>query len=244
MSSHIGNGRFAASFQRTQTTGDASVKIILVGGGRVIYFLSRRFLSKQHAVIVINRDAEECRWMARQLDVTVVHGDGSFPQVLDEAGAHDADAVLALTPSDADNLVICQIAERYFQVPATLAVVSDPDHEALFPKLGIKNVISITRFVATLIEGRTEAEEITNLVSMGEGKVNVIELNLSDDCPVLGQPLADIPMPDSSLIACILRADQTIVPYGATTLMAGDRVVLISAPECREQALNVLTGES
>jgi trk system potassium uptake protein TrkA len=220
------------------------VKLILVGGGRVIYFLSRRFLSKQHAVIVINRDAEECRWMARQLDVTVVHGDGSFPHVLDEAGAHDADAVLALTPSDADNLVICQIAERYFQVPATLAVVSDPDHEAIFPKLGIKNVISITRFVSTLIEGRTEAEEITNLVSMGEGKVNVMELNLSDDCPVLGQPLADIPMPDSSLIACILRADQTIVPYGATTLMAGDRVVLISAPECREQAVNVLTGEA
>jgi trk system potassium uptake protein TrkA len=220
------------------------MKIILVGGGRVIYFLSRRFLSKQHAVIVINRDPEECRWMARQLNVTVVHGDGSFPRVLEEAGAHDADAVLALTSSDSDNLVICQIAEKHFQVPATLAIVSDPDHEEIFPKLGIKNVISITRIVSTLIGERTEVEEITNLVSMGEGKVNIIELHLADDCPVLGQSLVDIPMPESSLIACVLRGDQTIVPRGATTLMAGDRVVLITAPESHEAAVKTLTGES
>jgi trk system potassium uptake protein TrkA len=174
----------------------------------------------------------------------VVHGDGSFPRVLDEAGAHDADAVLALTSSDADNLVICQIAEKHFQVPTTLAIVSDPDHEELFPKLGIKNVISITRILSTLIEGRTEVEEITNLVSMGEGKVNVIEMHLPDDSPVIGQPLVDVHLPKSSLIACILRGGQTIVPHGATTLASGDRVVLITAPESHAAAVKALTGEA
>jgi trk system potassium uptake protein TrkA len=79
---------------------------------------------------------------------------------------------------------------------------------------------------------------------MGEGKVNIIELHLADDCPVLGQSLVDIPMPESSLIACVLRGDQTIVPRGATTLMAGDRVVLITAPESHEAAVKTLTGES
>ena len=220
------------------------MKIIVVGGGKVAYFLARSFLSKGHSVVLVNREATECRQLARHLKATIIQGDGSYPKILDDAGAHEADAVLAITPSDEDNLIICQIAERRFQVPTTLAVVSDPDNEAVFPQLGVKNVVSITRILTAMIEERTEVEEISNLVALAGGKVNVTELELTDDCPVLGQPLSQIDLPDDSLIACIIRNDQVLVPHGATTLLLGDRVLLVTVPGSHGVAVKTLTGES
>jgi trk system potassium uptake protein TrkA len=219
------------------------MKIIVVGGGKVPYFLARSFHAKGHSVVMVNPDAAECRLFARQLKATIIHGDGSYPKILDDAGAHEADAVLAITPSDEDNLVICQIAERRFQVPATLAVVSDPDNETVFPQLGVTNVVSITRILTALIEERTEVEEITNLVALAGGKVNVTELELTEDCPVLGHPLSQIRLPDDALIACIIRNDRVLVPYGATSLMLGDRVLLVTVPASHGTAVKTLTGE-
>ena len=219
------------------------MKVIVVGGGKVAYFLARSFLSKGHTVALVSRDPGECRQFARQLKAMIIHGDGSYPKILEDAGAHDADAVLAITPSDEDNLIICQIAERRFQVPTTLAVVSDPDNESVFPQLGVKNVVSITRIVTAMIEERTEVEEITNLVALAGGKVNVTELELMDDCPVLGQALSEIRLPDDSLIACVIRNDQVLVPHGATGLMLGDRVLLVTVPISHGAAVKTLTGE-
>jgi trk system potassium uptake protein TrkA len=219
------------------------MKIIVVGGGNVAYYLARSFLSKGHSVVVINRDPAECRRAARQLKATIIHGDGSYPKVLEDAGAHDADAVLAMTANDEDNLVICQIAERRFQVPTTLAAVSDPDNESVFPQLGIKHVVSITRLVTSLIEERTSVEEIYHLVSLAEGKVNVTELELADDCPVLGQPLSQIGLPSDALIACIIRNERALVPHGGVSLMLGDRVILVTLPTSHGAAVKMLTGE-
>lgn len=220
------------------------MKTIVVGGGKVAYFLARTFLSKGHSVVSISPDAAECKQLARRLKATIVHGDGSDPKILEEAGADDADAVLAITPRDEDNLVVCQIAERRFRVPMTLAVVSDPDNETVFPLLGVKNVVSITRIVTSLIEERTEVDEIANLVAIAGGKVHVTELELTGDCPVLGQPLSQVDLPDDSLIACVIRDDRVVVPHGATTLARGDRVLLVATPESHGAAVKTLTGET
>ncbi|MEX1229629.1 MAG: NAD-binding protein [Planctomycetaceae bacterium] len=220
------------------------MKIIVVGGGRVVYFLSRSFTSKGHSVTIVSRDAEECQWFARRLKATIILGDGSFPRILDDAGADNADLVLAITPRDEDNLIICQIAERRFGVPRTVAVVSDPDNETVFPKLGVKNVVSITRILSTLIEEQAGVEELTNLLALAEGRVNIAELELTKECPVLGLPLAEITLPESALIACVLRGKDVIVPHGATTLSVGDRVVLVTVPETHGKAVRMLTGEA
>jgi len=220
------------------------MKIVVVGGGRVVYFLSRSFVSKGHSVSIVNRDAEECQWLARRLRATVIHGEGSFPRILADAGVDDADAVLAITPRDEDNLIICQIAEKRFGVPRTVAVVSDPDNEEVFPRLGVKNVVSITRILSVLIEEQTGVEEITNLLSLGHGRVNVTELELTPECPVLERPLAEIPLPQNALIGAILRGVEVIVPHGATRLAASDRVILITVPETHGKAVKTLTGEA
>jgi trk system potassium uptake protein TrkA len=218
------------------------MKVLIVGGGRTMYFLARSFLAKGHTVTVINRDPEECVRLARSLNVTVVEGDGSHPTILEEAGARGADAVLAATPSGEDNLAICQLAELQFGVPRAVALVNDPDNEEVFRKLGVK-AFATTRVIASLIEQHTALDEVTNLIPAGQGKVNITEVALAPDAPVIGKTLRELGFPEGSLVAVILRGDEAIVPRGNTEIRTGDRLVLITLPENHATALRIVTGE-
>lgn len=217
------------------------MKVLIVGGGAPVYFLCRVFLAKGHEVTVINRDPHECVQMARRLKATVVHGDGSDQRILEEAGAHGADAVLAITPNDQDNLAICQLAVLQYEVPRAVALVNDPDNEEVFRKLGVA-AFSTTRIIASLIEQRTALDEITNLIPAAEGKVNITEVRLPADSPVAGRSLQDLALPAHSLIAVILRSGEALVPRGDTQLQVGDRIVLITLPVNHGQALKAITG--
>lgn len=219
------------------------MNILIVGGGKVVYFLCRSFFSKGYQVTLINRDPEECIRLARCLKATVVYGDGSDPQILEEAGADTANAVLAVTPNDQDNLVICQMADLRFRVPRTLALVNDPDNEEVFAELGIPATFSMTHILSSLIEQRASFEEITNLIPVLEGKVSITEVVLKQTSPVVGQALLDIALPENSLVACLLRGDQAIVPRGTTTLQTGDRLIIMTLPENHSQVLKTLTGD-
>lgn len=219
------------------------MKVLIVGGGRPMYFLCRTFLAKGHQVTVINRDQDECIQMARRLKVTVVRGDGSDPTILEEAGAHGADAVLAVTPNDQDNLAICQLASLQYDVPRAVALVNDPDNEEAFGRLGVA-AFSTTRTIASMIEQRTAVDEITNLIPVGEGKVNITEVRLQPTSPVVGKTLRDLSLPEGSLIAVVLRDGEAVVPRGNTELQAGDRIVLITLPANHGPVLKAITGET
>ncbi len=218
------------------------MKILVVGGGNTLYFLGRSFASKGWEVVIVNRDPAECVRLARQLPAVVVCGDGSAPSVLEDAGARSADVVLAITPHDQDNLVICQLAALQFGVPRTVALANDPDNVDVFEKLGV-TAFSTTQVVGSLIEQRASLEAITNLLPVGEGRVNVTEILLDAASPVAGKQLKDIALPENALVAVLLRDKLPIVPRGATALQAGDRVVLITLPENHGPVVKYFTGE-
>jgi len=218
------------------------MKVIIVGGGKTLYFLCRNLAAKGYEVVIINRDREECVQLARQLNATVVFGDGSDAKTLKEAGAMGADAVLAITPRDQDNLVICQLASLQYGVPRTVALANDPDNTEVFETMGV-SAFSTTHIIGSLIEQRVSLEQITNLIPVEEGRVNVTEVVLSAESPVAGKLLKDIELPANALVAVLIRNNQPIVPRGANQLMAGDRVVLITLPENHGPVLKAFTGE-
>lgn len=218
------------------------MKVLIVGGGKTLYFLCRNLTAKGYEVVIVNRDKAECVQLARQLSATVVFGDGSDVRILKEAGAMRTDAVLAITPNDQDNLVICQLASLRFGVPRTMALVNDPDNAEVFNKLGV-SAFSTTHIVGSLIEQRASLEQIINLLPVGEGRVNVTEIVLDADSPVSGKRLKDINLPQNALVAVIIRDNQPIVPRGANELLEGDRVVLITLPENHGPVLKAITGE-
>lgn len=219
------------------------MKVIVIGGGKLVYFITRQFISKGYQVAIINRDPEESRLLARQLNATVVLGDGSDPKSLDEAEARVASVVLSLTPHDQDNLVACQVASRIFGVPRTVALVNDPENEDVFRRLGVTVAFSATKIIASLIEEQTGFEDMTNLLPLAGGRVRLIELILHDDAPAVGKTLRDLGLPDGTLIASVLRRGSTIVPSGTTVLAPGDEIVVVSQPEDLGRALRQLTGE-
>jgi len=218
------------------------MKVLIVGSGKTLYFLCRNFTAKGYTVVIINRSREECVQLARQLSATVVCGDGSDAGILKEAGAMGADAVLAITPNDQDNLVICQLASLQFGVPRAVALTNDPDNAEIFEKLGV-SAFSTTRIVGSLIEQRASLEQIINLLPVGEGRVNVTEIIIDADSPVAGKFLKDVDLPENALVAVVIRDNQPIVPRGANDLQAGDRVVLITLPENHGPVLKAFTGE-
>jgi trk system potassium uptake protein TrkA len=218
------------------------MKVLIVGGGKMLYFLCRSFTAKGYQVIIINRNQEECIQLARQLSATVVCGEGSDPKMLKEAGAMGADVVLAITPNDQDNLVICQLASLHYGVPKTLALANDPDNADVFEKLGV-SAFSTTSIVSSLIEQRASLEQITNLLPVGEGRVNVTEIILDANSPVAGKVLKDIGLPENALVAVVIRDGQPIVPRGANQLLVDDRLVLITLPENHGPVLRAFTGE-
>jgi trk system potassium uptake protein len=218
------------------------MKVLMVGAGPTLYFLCRRFTAKGYEVVIINRNRKECVQLARQFSALIVCGDGSDAAVLKEAGAMNADVVLAITPYDQDNLVICQLAAMQFGVPRPVALANDPDNAEIFEKLGVC-AFSTTDIVGGLIEERAALEQIINLLPVGEGRVNVTEIVLDDASPVAGKMLKDVPLPENALIAVAIRDHRPIVPRGPTQLHAGDRLVLITLPENQGAVVKALTGE-
>jgi trk system potassium uptake protein TrkA len=218
------------------------MKVLIVGSGKTLYFLCRNFTAKGYEVVLINRDRAECVQLARQLPATVVCGDGSDAVILEEAGAIEADAVLAITPNDQDNLIICQLAAIQFGVPRAIALANDPDNAEIFEKLGV-SAFSTTQIVGSLIEQRASLEQVINLLPVGQGRVNVTEIILDADSPVAGKLLKDIVLPQNALVAVLIRSNQPIVPRGANRLQAGDRVVLITLPENHSAVLKAFTAD-
>lgn len=126
--------------------------ILLIGGGKIGYHLVRTLIAEGHEVAVVERDAQVCEAISDQFGVMTVHGDGTVPRLLREAGAVRADVVVAVAGRDQDNLVACQIAKHMHGVQRTVARVNDPRNDRLFAMLGVDARISVTALVARLID--------------------------------------------------------------------------------------------
>jgi trk system potassium uptake protein TrkA len=222
------------------------MRVLLIGGGETIetiYFLAKHFAQRGYRVTIVNPHPSEAKMLSRQVDATVILGDGSDPVVLEEAGARRTDVLLSLTPSDPDNLVACQIAQTLYGVPRTMALANDPDNEEVFRQLGISEVFSATRVIGSLIEGRTVFDEITHLFPAAEGRIYVTEVVLGQDAPAAGKTLMDLALPPDCLVAAVIRDGQVVVPRGDNQLEVADRLLLVALPENQDQALRILTGE-
>jgi trk system potassium uptake protein TrkA len=218
------------------------MRIIIIGGDKTVYFLARQFVRRKYHVTVINRDPVRSREIAEQTKATVVLGEGSDVDRLEEAGARQADALLALTSHDQDNLIACQLAQRLFGVPRTIAMVNDPDNEPIFQRLGINVAFSATRIIGSIIDQETDFEDITALMPLARGRINVTDVRLDNLSPAVGKTLQELDLAENSLVAAIIRNEEVIVPRGATRLQEDDHLVLITQPENQKQDLEVLCG--
>ncbi|MFY9270280.1 MAG: NAD-binding protein [Candidatus Manganitrophaceae bacterium] len=211
--------------------------IIIVGGGKVGYNLTKLLLAENHEVLLIEKDKTKTPDLAREFGEALMEGNGSRVTVLREAGANRADVLVAVTGADEDNLVICQVAKAVFKCPRTIARVNDPGNESLFSALGIDATVSSTRLIDSLIEEQVKAEDmVIPLVTLRAGKVEIIEVDLSRSSAIMGKKIKEIQLPEGAILISILRGEEVIIPKGETELVTGDKVIALVKKET-EQAL-------
>ncbi len=125
---------------------------IVVGGGKVGYYLARDLLQRGDEVTLVEKDGARADWLESQLGSIVMKGDGDEMGFLSTTGIERADAVLAVTGDDEDNLVALQLAKTHFNVPLTIARVNNPANVEIFKTLGVDQAISATEILLNALE--------------------------------------------------------------------------------------------
>lgn len=217
--------------------------IIIVGAGRVGYFLAERLYRDHHSVTLIDKDKAVCEGVTSKLDILVIYGDGCSPTVLKEAGIERADVVAAVTGDDEDNLIVCQLAKERFSVGRTVARVNDPKHEYIFSELGVDIPIDATAIIAKIIEEEVSFSDFVNLLSFKRGKLAIVRVDLPDDAPVIKRMVKDIALPPDSVLVSILRGEEVIVPHGETVFEPGDDIIALTMVGNESKLLDMLIGK-
>jgi trk system potassium uptake protein TrkA len=219
------------------------VFVIVVGGGKVGYFLSRELIGSGHEVVLMERDRARAAQITEEIGSIVIPHDGCEGKYLGEAGANRADIVAAVTGDDEDNLVICQMAKHHFDVPRTIARVNNPKNEALFKHLGVDEIVSPTRMILGSIEADIPVHELLQLAVLGGGELEVVEAQLREGSPAVGKTASTLDLPDGCSIFAVIRDERTVTIRANTELREGDKVIAIGRTECEEEMHRLLLGE-
>lgn len=205
------------------------MRIIVVGGGKVGYYLTKTLLEHGHQPHLIETDRAVCAHIANDLDVPIICGDGSTIDVLESARAKDADALIAVTGRDQDNLVACQLAKKMFNVTRTVARINNPKNAVVMKQLGVDIPISSTDNIARLLEREVDSAAIRQLMPLNRGEASLSELQIPPKYKLDGIRLSELLLPEESIIVSISRDGQLLIPRGNTQIFSGDKVLVVCA---------------
>jgi trk system potassium uptake protein TrkA len=144
--------------------------------------------------------------------------------------------VAAVTGDDEDNLIIAQVAKKRFNVPRTVARVNNPRNEYIFSQLGIDATVSATQVILSVIQQEIPDHPLVHLLTMQEGGIEFISLQLTGSSPASGKALGDITLPEETAIPLLVRGGNPVVVHADTVLQPDDKLIAV-ATASREPAL-------
>jgi trk system potassium uptake protein len=217
--------------------------IIVVGGGKVGFYLMKTLLAEGHEVLLIERNATKADEYMEQFGAVVLTGDGAEAAVLSQAGAGRADVVIAVTGEDEDNLVVCQMAKQQFNVGRTIARVNNPKNEYLFRTLGIDVTVSQTNYILNIIEQSIPDQSFVHLLSLRHEDMAIVDARVVEGSRMAHRPISEVPTPPNCIISVVVRGSELIIPTGNTVLEPGDEVIAIAHRDAEEALQRLLCGE-
>jgi trk system potassium uptake protein TrkA len=206
------------------------VYVVIVGAGKVGWNLARELINKRHEVTVIEADAHRYAVVEQELEHSAMYGDGSELWVLERSGIERADLVVAVTGDDEDNILISQVAREKYGVARVVARCNNPRNLQHFELLGVKPAISATDLILRLIEHEVPSYGTVHLLDLRDEQLEIIEVEVPEGSPVIGQRVSEITLPEGSLIISILRDGHGFVPKADTVVQDGDEVLLVLDP--------------
>ncbi|MGN0600049.1 MAG: potassium channel family protein [Oscillospiraceae bacterium] len=214
------------------------MKVIIVGGGKVGYYLIRTLIEHKHEPTVIEINKSVSEHIADNMDIPVILGDATNIDILRAAGADEADAFISVTGNDQCNMISCQLAKNEFGVAKTIARSNNPKNVEVIKAFGVDTVINSTDSIASLIEREVDTNRIKQLLQLDDGAVSLFEVTLPDDYVYDGKMLMDLKLPPLFNIVSITRAGGIIIPRGQTVLRSKDKLLMISDPSIIKEIKN------
>jgi trk system potassium uptake protein TrkA len=206
------------------------VYVVIAGAGKVGWNLARELISKGHEVTVIESERSRYLTVEQELEHAIQYGDATELWVLERAGINRADLTIAVTGDDEDNLLICQLAKEKYLCERIIARVNNPRNRQYFELLGIQPAVSATDLILRLIEHEVPSYGTVHLLDLRDEQLEIIEVEVPDNSPVIGRRINEIELPDGALIISILRQGKGFVPKADTVVQDGDEVLLVLDP--------------
>jgi len=215
------------------------LKIVILGAGQVGSSVAENLASEANDITVVDTNPERLKKLQDRFDLRTVSGNAAHPAVLEQAGARDADMLLAVTQSDETNMVACKLAATMFNIPTKVARIRSADylsHPEIFAPENFAVDLSIcpeqviTDYIAKLLE----FPEALQVLEFAGGKVSLVAVRAFHGGPLVGHEVQYLRqhMPHTETrVAAIFRQDSPIMPEGKTVVEAGDEVFFIAATE-------------
>lgn len=219
--------------------------IIVVGGGKIGFALSQSLLLNGHEVLCIEQDAQRNSINSKSLGSASFIGDGCEVSVLDKIGANRADALIATTGDDQDNLITCQIAKHKFGVPKTIAQINNPQNRDIFRILGVDATVNITEVIMSQIVQEMPEHPLVPVLSLQGTGQELCHVDITTNSSVIGKQLNQIELPGLSRIALIIDKNREVkIPSDTMILRSGDEIIAVTRPEDEEKLRILLTGDN
>ncbi len=225
------------------------MKVIICGAGQVGWQIARHLSGENNDVTVVDSNPDLVRRATDTLDVQGIAGFASYPEILDRAGARDADMIIAATHSDEVNMVTCQVGHSVFGVTRKIARIRSQSYlNAMYSDLyrrdhmPIDVVISPEREVAEAALRRLAAPAAFDTQSFLEGRVQLLGLQLDETCPVLNTPLRQLTDLFSTLRAIVVgvrRGNRLFAPEAGDQLFADDQIYVVSHVEDVDRTVEI-----
>jgi len=205
-------------------------KVMILGGGKIGVGLAHK-LEKQIDVTLIESDREKSVKLAYELKKTeVFRADGTEIDALAREGILHMDAFIAVTSDDETNILSCLLA-KHLKIQKTIALVNRVNYLPLMPVIGIDSTVNVRLSTANAILRLVRRGEILSVASFHGIEAEAFEFEVKKPIKIVGKPFKKLGLPEGSLIAAIVRGEEVFVPYGNSTIEAGDRVIIFALPE-------------
>jgi trk system potassium uptake protein TrkA len=211
--------------------------VLIAGGGPSGAQLASLLVAQDHEVRLIEHHREILAAIHHELPTeTIYEGDATDPRVLEQAGIRQATVLVACTPSDADNLVLCYLAHTVFGVPRIIGRINNPRHAWLFDeKFHVDVALNEATILAQLIEEEMSLGDMMTLLKLRRGQYSLVEVCVPEGARAVEKAIKDLPLPEHCLIAAIIRQGEVILPRGPTVIQVGDEVLAMTDRQAAEQ---------
>lgn len=204
------------------------MKVLIMGGGNLGYYLIRHLLEKGYTVELVEEDRKKCERIADELGITVVCGNGTDIETLAKLKAGSFDTFVAVAGKDEDNLIACEIVKKQFGVRKIISRSNNPNSISLMKKLGVDIAVNTTQIITHFMEHEIDNSSVQIVANIDHSSAFISEYSLPQNWSKSGTKLMELGVPEECLIIYVIRKGELSIPKGSTVLMAGDEVAALT----------------